>query len=523
MSKITRAIELAYLPLTAFFLVLFLLKVLGVLSLPVRYELLALALPFLAIPGILRKDSEQADGQTSPVITFVLLIAVMFALGTRLLPLRRSAIPLGYDAGFYKYTLELYQNALPGIPETELSTWVKQMYEQGLFVLSDAIHVLAGTSATDMITYLSPVLGAFLVLPLFITARLLFGTRAGILACFLYAVSYTQYAAFDLLYFKNVIGLIFLLLAVYALEKKKDGLMALMFAALGIFHRPEFLLFALILAVYFVLHRRKGIVLAGLGTAVLIAPFWIPRWEVYLSVFSGGIGGGTLFGFDTYTLVSLAYLPFAAIGAVYLVGNKKLNGMLIYFVIASIIVVFHLFFFNRFIIMLDLAAVVLAAVGIERSLLQKGDSPRLAGITVVLLLLVASALPTVTRVNDARPRVDDQQLQAVEWIKDHAESDAYVLATSSDAPWVLGWSQRRVVAPGLFEWYIQGEEEWFEFFESKDPEVAKRFVEAYDSPIYVYCTKESADFLGLEKFQQGYFQQVYGDDRVVVYKYLGGE
>ena len=522
MSKITRAIELAYLPLTASFLALFLLKELGVFTLPVRYELLAGAVPILAIPCLIRKHGEEVDWQTSPTTTIVPFFAVLLALGTRLLPLSRSALPLGYDAGFYKYTMELYQNALPGIPETELATWVRQMYEQGLFVLSDAMHVLAGTSATDLITYLFPLLGAFLVLPLFIVARALFGNRVGILASFLYAFSYTQYAAFDLLYFKNVIGLILLLLAIYALEKKKDGLMALMFAALGIFHRPEFLLFALILAVYFVMHRRREIVLAVLGTAALIAPFWVPRWGLYWAAISGGIGGGTLFGFDTYTFVAMAYLPFAAIGAVYLAINKKLNSMLIYFAITCAIVVFHLFFFNRFIIMLDLAAVVLAAVGIERGLLRKGGSSMPAAVTIVLLVLAASALPTFARANDVRPRIDDQQLHAVEWIRDHAESNAYVLATSSDAPWVLGWSQRRVIAPGLFEWYIQSEDEWFTFFESKDPEVARRFVAAYDGPVYVYSTKESAEFMGLEKFQQDYFQQVYGDDRVAVYKYLGG-
>lgn len=519
-GRIARIIELCYLPLVMVFLILVLLKELGILTLSIRYELFAYILPILAIPILIQLKS--ADSGKLPVVFLILSSAILFSLGIRLLPLIHSSIPLGYDPGFYKYTMELYYNALPQIPEAELAAWVKRMSEPGLFVLSDAMHILAGTSAMDHINYLFPFFGVLLIFPLFVVTIDLFGPRAGVIASLLYAVSYTQYSAFTMLYFKNVIGLMLLLLAIYALEKKKDGLMALMFAALGIFHRPEFLLFALILIPYFVLHRRRGIILAVLGTALLIASFWIPRWEAYLGIVSGGIGGGTLFGFDTYNLVSLAYLPFAAIGAVYLVANRRLNSILFYFVITCIIVVFQLLFFNRFIIMLDLAVVILAAVGIDCSLLQKRGIWMVAGATAVLLVLVASGLPTVTEANDVRPRIDEEQLRAVEWIRDNAESDAYVLATSSDAPWVLGWSERRVIAPGLFEWYIQSKEEWFSFFDSTDPQVAKEFLDVYDSPVYVYCSKNSGKYLGLEKFEGDYFREVYDGDGVVVYRYLGG-
>ncbi|MDZ4246205.1 MAG: hypothetical protein U1D67_03695, partial [Dehalococcoidia bacterium] len=457
-----------------------------------------------------------------PVVFFIALGALLFALGIRLLPLIRSSIPLGYDPGFYKYTMELYFNALPRIPEAELASWIRRMHPQGLFLLSDAMHVIAGTTAMDNMRYFFPFLGALVVLPLFVVTRNLFGLRAAGIASLLYAVSYAQYATFTMLYFKNVLGLILLLLAIYALENKKDGVMALMFTALGIFFRPGFLLFALILIPYFLLHRRRGIILAALGTAILIAPFWIPRWEIYWEIVSGGIGGGTLFGFDTYTLVSLAYLPFAAMGAVYLVANRKLYSVVFYFVITSLVVVFQLFFFNRFIIMLDMSVVILAAVGIDRSLLQKRGALRAMGATAALLILVASGLPTLTEAKEISPRLNEGQLRAVEWISENTESNAYVLATSNDAPWVLGWSERRVIAPGLFEWYIQSKEEWFDFFDSTDPEVAREFLDVYDGPVYIYYSKNSGNYLGLEKFQHEYFQEVYNSDEAVVYKYPGG-
>ena len=531
-DKIASVVELSYLQLAVIFLILVLLKGLNILSLPINYQLFVAILPLLALPILLR--FKPSDEERLPAVSFILLAAFLFALCIRLLPLTRSSVPLGYDPGFYKYAMDIYASALPLIPEAGLATWVKEMYPQGLFVLSDAMHVVAGTDAMQLVNYLFPFLGALLVFPVFVVTRSLFGQRAGVLAAVLYAISYTQYTTFTMFYFKNVLGLMFLLLSIYALEKKKYWLMALMFAALGIFHRPEFLLFALILIPYFILHRRREIILAVLGAAVLIAAFWLPRWEVNWGVLSGtietavtniqtgeGLGGGTFFGFNTYITVSLAYLPFTLMGAIYLAIKRNWNSILFYFVISSIIVVFQLFFSKRFIIPLDIAVVILAAVGINYTLLHRRKAWRVVGVAAVTLLLVATALPTVTAANNVRPLISEEQLGAVEWIRENAEDDAYVLATSNDAPWVLGWSGRRVIAPGLFEWNVHNKDEWFSFFGTKDPEAAKEFLDVYDSPIYIYYSKNWGNYLGLEKFQGSYFQKVY-DDGAVVYKYSGG-
>lgn len=531
-EKIARIVELSYLELITIFLILALLKALNILNLPISYPLFICFLPLLAIPFLLR--FETVEEKRLRAISIIVLAVFVFALGIRLIPLGHSSIPSGYDPGFYKYTMEIYTGALPQIPEAGLATWVKQMFEQGLFVLSDVMHILTGTNAMDHINYLLPFLGALLVFPMFVVTRNMFGQKAAVIASVLYAISYTQYTAFTMLYFKNVLGLMFLLLSIYALEKKKYVLMTLMFAAMGIFHRPEFLLFALVLVPYFVLHRRWKIILAVLGTAVLITPFWLPRLEVNWGVFTGvletaltniqtgeGLGGGTFFTLNTYTMASLAYLPFALMGAIYLVIKRNWNSVFFYFVINAIIVVCQVFFFKRLIIPLDIAAVILAAAGIDYTLLHRKKLWRMASIAAGILLLVSAGLPTMTLANNVRPLISDKQMEGLEWIKENTEDNAYVLATSNDAPWVLGWSGRRVIAPGLFEWDIHNKDEWFGFFRTKSPEDAKKFLDVYESPIYIYYSKNRGNYLGLEKFQGDDFRKVY-DDEAVVYKYLGG-
>ena len=531
-AKIVRIIELSYLQLVIVFLILVLLRELEVLDFPIYYQYFVLVLPLFALPHLLRRN--KADETKLPGVLIIVLFIFFFALLLRLIPLINSPVPLGYDPGFYKYTMDVYTGALPQIPEASLAIWIKEMYPQGLPVLTDLTNVVAGADAVDNIKYLFPFLGALLVFPVFMVTQNIFGQRAGIIAALLYAVSYTQFEVFTYFYLKNVLGILFLLLAIYALDKNKYALMTLMFAALGIFHRPEFLLFALILVPCFLINRRREIIWAVFGTIILIIPFWVTRWEINWGVLSGaletavtniqsggGLGGGTFFDLDTYTKVAIAYLPFALIGGIYLAIKRNWNSVFFFLVISAIIVIAQLFFFNRFVIPLDIAVVILAAVGIDYTLLNRERVWKTVGIGAGIILLVATVIPTINSVTDAEPLITGDQLQAVEWISENTEENAYVLATTNDAPWVIGWSERRVIAPGLFEWDLYEKEEWDVFFNTDDPEVAKQFLDRYDNPVYIYYSINESNYLGLEKFQGKYFRIVYNNG-AIIYQYREG-
>lgn len=525
-------VESSYITLVLIFLILTLLKNLDVLSVPVNYQLFAYALPFFALPLLLLPKLAGA-GQPRGTLP-ILLAAFLLAFLVRLFPRVHSSVPLGYDPGFYKYMLELYTSSLPQIPEADLVTWVRDMFPQGLPVLSDVMHLVAGTNSLMLINYLFPLLGALVVFPVFVVARNLFGQRVGMIASLLYAVSYAQFHTFAMFYFNNVLGLLFLLLAIHALEKRNYGMMAFMFAALGIFHYVEFLLFALILVPYFLLHRRVGIVFAALGTALLIAPFWLSRWEIIRDILlpaasiaatniatGAEASGGTFIDLGTYIKVSLAYLPFAITGAACLVMRRNWNSLLFYFVINFIIAVFKVFFFRRFLIPLDIAMVILAAVGIENTLLNPRATKRVVAVAASILVIVATGTVTAKMANDARPAINDEQMAAIEWIRENTEKDAWVLATNLDGPWLLGWSQRRVIAPGLFQWDVHNEAEWLDFLSTADPEAVPRFLSAYQGTIYVYYARNSGGKFNLDKFGGRYFQKL-RDDKAVIYKYLGG-
>ena len=523
-NRVTRIAERSFLPLSMAFLLIVLLNNTGIISLPFDIRFLIIILPLTAALGLCWYQ-QRAQEQRIPFIPVILAILFLFILAIRFLPLFNSSVPLGYDPGFYKYTTEVYFNTLPQIPETALADWIKEMYPQGLFVLSDVTHIISGTSSMDHIYYLFPVFEALMLLPVFTITRKMFGPKAGLIAAILYSFSLTQYESFTMFYVKTTLGMMFLLFAIYALEVNKYGLMAIMFSALGIFHRPEFLLFAMILIPFFILNRRKGIILSVIVTAVLITPFWLPRLDIYLdtllSAFSsmGEVdSGGTFFSMGTYLLSTLAYLPFSIIGVVYLLINKKWNSILIYSIINLAIVVFRLFFFNRMIIPLDIIMIILAAAGIERTLLNREVVNRVLGIGVVVILLTATLFPTINKAINTKPLISEKQLDVIEWLSENTDEDAFILSTSYDAPWVLGWSNRRVIAPGLFEWNLQNKQEWFAFFNTRDPEKAVEFLSLYEGTIYIYHSHNHSNNLGLEKFSGEPFELLVDGD-AVVYRY----
>ena len=528
-NRISKIIDLSYLQLVVIFLVLALLEALNVIDLPLDYRLFAIVIALFAIPTI--AVSQRNEGGGFRKVLPILIAVFLFALAVRIIPYVRDAVPLGYDPGFYKSSFDVYASALPAIPEEALADWIKQMYPQGLFVLFDATHLATGADGLQFMYYMFPLVGAFLVFPVFLVTRELFGQRAALIAAVLYAVSFTQFDMFAWFYFKNAFGLMFLLFAIYALEKRKHALMAVMLAALGIFHRPEFLLFALVLIPYFLVHRRRGIIYGCLGAALAVLPFWIARWDVNWSALTGaastaainiqtgeGMGSGTFFNFTTYTEVALAYIPFALIGLFYLIMRRNWNSLFFYFVINLIIVVFELFFFKRFIIPLDIVVIILAALGIEYGLLQRKRIPKAATAFIVVLLIVAAVIPTINSVKDTRPLITEGQIEAIEWLRD-VEDEAYVLALSHDAPWVAGWSGHRVIAPGLFEWNQYDKDEWFAFFAANDSQSARDFLDVYDAPIYIYYALNPDNcYLGFEKFENEYFHVVYNDE-AIIYRY----
>jgi len=543
LKKVRPIIESSFVQLCIIFLAAILLKELGIVSIEDNVLIIfAYILALSSIPPIL-KIKEIKVGKI-PYVLIILISIFLFTFAVRLLPYAENSVPLGYDAGLYKHVIELYADNLPDVPEAGLPEWVKSAYPQGLFLLTNELHIF-GFDSIELIKIFFPFLCAFLIFPLFVVTREFFDERTAIIAAILCALSATQFHVFSLLYFKNVLALILMLVSIYFLKKERYALLILSYTALGACHKPTFLLFTLILILYLgqlvfslirsrnkegtngrsknvLIKKIKFTILTLVAVGILLMPFYLTRIDLYYNVLSSAVdapSGGTFINFQEYEWLSIAYLPFALIGFLYLAIKRDFNLLFLWAAVNGSIVVFKLLFYNRFIIPLDLIFIILGAIGLNYVFLDSKKISKRLAVALLLLVFISSGVILAERVQNTRASITENQLEAVVWLSKNTEDGAYMLALSYDAPWVLGWSKRRVIAPGLFEYDRHETDEWREFFRTKDLNETKEFLSVYERPLYIYHSGKYKYILDLEKFDSECFEKVY-DRGAVIYRYL---
>lgn len=512
------------------FLILLVARELGVLPGLGFLPYLPPVLAVLAIPAIRRTGLPQVSRLPKPALLVgaAFVVAVSVRLGLSL----AYETPLGYDAGLYRYVFNAYSFGLPDIPESSLAEWVRTVYPQGLPTFVTALAVFTGLSADALVRYGLPLLSAALVVPIYWIGREAFSQRAGVIAAVLYAISYTHLFTFGLLYLKNAVGLLLLLLALHALQKRQHALFGVFVGGIGIYHRPT-LLIVVAVALVFALATRQPRVLSSLALgAIIAAPMLILRWDANWGLLADALGGnagaataandggGTFFDLGTYRWASLAYQPFALIAVVWCLVRRDWNLPLLLMAVAGGIVALQLFFFRRQIIPLDLAMLLKAGKGIDLAIAWLPEGRRMAMVGALgALLVVGTGAASVRYLDEASPLMDRDQLAVVEWISDGVPADAIIVASAYDAPWVAGWSGREVIAPGQFDIVIHDREEWLDFLESDSADAASEFLSQYPAPLYIYYSGRTASYLDVSKFTGPKFSLVHEEAGARVYAF----
>jgi len=447
----------------------------------------------------------------------VLALVLVFVL--RAIPYLKQTgrlIGLGYDAGLYQYGI------VHGLANRD--AWIlRGGMEPGFLYLMKPFTWLF--SSEVIVTWIFIGFCVLLGLAIYVFAREKFGTSAGVIAVLIYAVSAVQYYVFSYLYYKNVIGLVFALFSMTFLTRwEKSGgrmdwwLFVVLGGAVGLVHRPTFYIFGLSYFVYaFVsawmtekkIERLKWNVLAGviillIGFSLYAGDFFPAITSILPAVGEGfvspGESPGTFISFQNYQFTTLAYLPFAVLGLVALGKRKRLDMLFWWAVICGVIVYAQFFFFNRFIIHLDIALILTAAYGFGIVIKNK----KYFGIAALVLLLVSSGYAGYSIAMVARPGISSDGIAMIERLNS-VEENAYVMAISSEySPWVLAYSGRETIAPGLFDLNEWDESEWGRFWTGEDVE---ELMESYSS-----TGREIYLFAGTRDYGDECFEVVYSSD-----------
>ena len=63
------------------------------------------------------------------------------------------------------------------------------------------------------------------------------------------------------------------------------------------------------------------------------------------------------------------------------------------------------------------------------------------------------------------------------------------------SPWVLGYSNRKTIAPGLFDYNVHNKQQWNEFWKTNNLTYIKEIMNAYKKPLYIFIGEKQGDNL----------------------------
>ncbi|MFH1801927.1 MAG: glycosyltransferase family 39 protein [archaeon] len=505
-----------------------------------HFEIFAIVLALIGAVGLKHIHKDEGGGKISKAMHYGLLaIALILIIMFRVVPYVGNDIPLGYDAGIYKYGIENFASEGFGS-----DNWVRSALTPGYLYLM-ALFLKFGLSSQFLLTWGFILFGLLLGFAVYLFSREYLGERPAVIAVLLYAVSIIQFKLFTYMYYKNVMALCTLLFALYFLKRagssshpaapnryhtnppgpRSSGMHEadvsngrgwnwnlvwfIVFGVLtGIFHRATFFLFGLAY-ISLVLHdwkRFRKNVLAGvliLGfTLVLYLGFWETSiLPIFAPVAEGfvdpGTAPGTFVSFFVYQFSTLYYLPFAMLGFIYLIWRKKFDMLFFMTLIAGVIVYFQFFFFNRFIAHLDIFLIILAASGFSLLI----DNGKKLGTGILVLMVVSAGYVTLQESINAKPLISQDGLALIEMIDSNVPGNAKVMSISSEySPWVLAYSNRVTIAPGLFDENKWSQDEWEKFWGTQDVDETKALMSSYPGEVYLFAGTASFNNPCFEEF-----------------------
>ncbi|MEM3067677.1 MAG: glycosyltransferase family 39 protein [Thermoplasmata archaeon] len=439
-----------------------------------------------------------------------LLIALSLIFLFRAIPYINNDIPLGYDTGLYKFAIE------HGIEKT--NPWILYSVEPGFLYLMHFIDIFLPINF--ILIWLFILFNVLLGFSIYLVTKEYYGKTAGLIAVFIYSLSIVQFKVFELMYYKNIIALSMMMFAFYFLKKESKYskyYFITMGVLIGVIHRPTFYIFGLSYLIYsfsspytntknnrkkYDFNLLKSNVISGIIILVISLIPYLGDFRpaifnmidpVISSISSPGESPGTFISFFSYQFTTLAYLPFAIIGLFYSLRHKDFNIMLIMTIILGAIVYFQLFFFNRFIIFLDIGLIILASIGVICMINERKKT----GTFIVIILFVAMAYSMLIYSTNSKPLIDKDELSAIEKLND-IPKNSYVLTTSSYyGPWVQGYGASRVITPGFLDIDFHNKEQWNNFWRSKNKEEIKSFVDSYPKPLYIFIGKRQSDNIAI--------------------------
>ncbi len=398
----------------------------------------------------------------------ILGIAFAILLFSRIYPFFLSDWPLGYDTGIYKWHFEEAWRIFP--------SFSTGLYP-GIFLITDLLYAI-GFKSWAVLNGWYVFFDLLIPVAIFLYCRREFGVKVAAISAFLFAVSLAQAQAYSFILYKNIVALSVMFFAFLLIEKRSYWAIPLA-AYLVFLQPPDFVIFGLTIAIYFILNlrdreKRRFILISTIIASILgFAAFYIINPQAlkeglnilinFKDVGEVAQKEGLFMSAGNYLGLSILYIPFALFAFAYLIKNRKFNLAFSYFLVVFVFIVFKLIFYKRFLIEFDIAVITLAGLGVY--LIFRKFYMSVYGKITLVLLAAAMISVNIYRTLDYKPFISNAELKDIKWVAEHTEPESVAMATTSIySPWILGFSNRPTIAPGMFDMNRWNFEEWMRFW-----------------------------------------------------------
>ncbi len=189
------------------------------------------------------------------------------------------------------------------------------------------------------------------------------------------------------------------------------------------------------------------------------------------------------------------YFPLALIAFIHLFKKQKSKPLLIISSVTAFIVLLRMFFYQRYLIELDLFVIILAGVGLTLIIPKVFSEKRFK----IFFFTISTALIVLhlAHVKNYTPFIPKNELEKIQALCLTTEENAVIMPTHTYySPWVRGFSCRETYAPGLFEHNRWNLEAWEKFWIGGRDVRYKLMKETFASerPVYIFIGERQIQY-----------------------------
>ncbi len=442
---------------------------------------------FREIFSSVRKQIQTRDHWSVYVILFFIL---MFYGFTRLwMWLEYGMAGFGYDTGIYRHIINGYFLNPGDIP------FGFSAYSNWLMILGESV---------DSILFGWYILLSILVIYIvYRVARVYFDrVVVGVFSVLLYTMSIVQYEFFWWYYYRQFLSLFFILIA-FLLIHYRSYLVIFVLVAIGIIHPLSLIPLGLSMMIYLFFVDRDTRLFIFLSGFISVCCLLILNWKelmIYMMDFLQYKGvaenfvkagyqefTGQFIGWSEWLNYAVWYIPFGIWGVLKYVKKQKL--LIIFFLVNILLIVLQIVFYRRFFVFLDVMVIIFAAVCLaDIWTYVRGKSYRFVVYSLVILYSIVGLTRITDFILDKDPLIYPVELSGIEQIPTLVTDSEYIISINSMyAPWLRGYADKKVIAPGLFEYNRWNQQQWNDFWFSPNMDMKVDMLREYEiSPIYIY-------------------------------------